>query len=227
MRACGCWARRSFAWAMRGRRRSSAKRVSPVTFAQASTFGRRCPMTDHGRSRVSLTGAASGAGHATGGELDGVQDLGVAGAATEVAGERGADRVPIRLGRRVEQRLRGEEDPRSAVPALRGPELGKGLLEGMEPAGLGKSLDGEDLRVLTLDGERETGQDGPAVHEHRAGPALAELAAVLGPRQVELLAQYLEERPVDGHGDVAPLTVHAERHEASHGTPPVVGIHEV
>ena len=48
MRACGCWARRIFAYAMRGRTRSSAKRVSPVTFAQASTLGSRCPTTEKG-----------------------------------------------------------------------------------------------------------------------------------------------------------------------------------
>src|SRR5215831_6033249 len=103
--------------------------------------------------------AASGAGHPAGGELHGVEDLRVAGAATEVAGERGADRVPVGLGRRVEQGFRGEKDSRGAVPALCRPELGEGLLERMESAARRKTLDGEDLRVLTLYGERETGQD--------------------------------------------------------------------
>src|SRR5262245_22384279 len=220
MRACGCWARRIFACAMRGSTRSSAKRVSPVTFAQASTLGRRCPMTDQGLSRRLPTAAISGAGHPAGGELDGIENLRVPGAATEVPGERRADRVPVRSARRVEESLRGEDDPRRAVPALRGSELCEGLLERMKTAALREALDGDDLRVLTLHRQRETRQNGQAVHEDGAGPALPQLAAVLGPWQPQVFAQNLEERPVSGGGDVVALTVHAQGHQASHGTPP-------
>src|SRR5262249_53924448 len=141
MSAWGCWARRIFACPMRGSTRSSAKRVSPVTFAQASTLGRRWPMTDQGPSRRLATAEASGTGHPPGGQPDGIEDLRVPGAATEVPGERGADRVAVRSARRVEESLRGEEDPRRAIPALRGSELGEGLLEGMKPAALREALD--------------------------------------------------------------------------------------
>src|SRR5262245_23558303 len=184
---------------MRERTRSSAKRVSPVTFAQASTLGRRRPMTESGPSRELATRKApcSRAGHPTGRELDGIEDLRVPRAAAEVPGERGPDRVPVGTRRRVQQGLRGEEDPRYAVSALRGAELREGLLEGMERAPLGEALDGEDRRVLALDGQRETGEHRLPVQEDRAGPALSELAAMLGPGQREVLAQHLEERPVD------------------------------
>src|SRR5688572_21900819 len=97
MRACGCWARRIFAYAMRGRTRSSAKRVSPVTFAQASTLGSRCPTTEKAWGRRLVTCAIpGGCAHPAGGELDRVEDLRVPRAATEVAGQGGPDRVPIR-----------------------------------------------------------------------------------------------------------------------------------
>src|SRR4029453_18676820 len=144
MRAWGCWARRSFAYAMRGRTTSSAKRVSPVTFAPASTLGSGCPTTEGGRSPDLLTGAGPGprGRDPRRGELDGVQDLRVPRAATEIPGEGRPDPVAIGPRRRVEQRLGGEEDSRRAVPALGGSQLGEGLLQGSQPAALGEAFHG-------------------------------------------------------------------------------------
>src|SRR5438034_341502 len=44
------------------------------------------------------------------------------------------------------------------------------------------------------DGESQAGVDAPAVDQHRAGPALPVVAALLGARQVEMFAQRVEQR---------------------------------
>jgi hypothetical protein len=54
-------------------------------------------------------------------------------------------------------------------------------------------LDGGHLTALVLHGERQAGDDAPAVHEDRAGAAGALVAALLGSRQVEVLAEGVEE----------------------------------
>ena len=51
-------------------------------------------------------------------------------------------------------------------------------------------------RPSHLDGERQAREQRLAVDEHRAGAALAELAAVLRPGEAEVLAQDLEQRAV-------------------------------
>src|SRR2546422_7317459 len=58
-----------------------------------------------------------------------VEDLRVAGAAAEVAGQRLLDLVARRGRRLVEQRLRGEQDAGRAVTTLGRPELGERLLQ--------------------------------------------------------------------------------------------------
>src|SRR5512145_127643 len=96
--------------------------------------------------------------HAERGQLDGVEDLRVARAAAEVAGER----LPhlVARGRRalVQQRLRGEEDARRAVAALGRAELGERLLEGVELATVRHALDRLDVATLALDWQREARQ---------------------------------------------------------------------
>ena len=57
-----------------------------------------------------------------------------------------------------------------------------------------EAFDGRDLRAVLHDGEREAGIDAPAVDQHRAGAALAVVAALLGAGEVEMLAQRVEQR---------------------------------
>src|SRR5215468_4888707 len=189
---------------MRGRTRSSAKRVSPVTFAHASILGSDWPMTEN------LPGVMRSPLHAERRQLDGVEDLRVTGAAAEIAGQRHPHLVTARGGIVLEERLRGEENARGAVAALGGAELGEGLLEGMEPGPAGHALDRRDRLTLRLDGERQTRQRGLAVDEHGAGAALAQLAAVLGAREPEILAQDLEQRLVDGDDQLPRLAIDRE-----------------
>src|SRR5690606_21426521 len=61
--------------------------------------------------------------HARGGQFDRFEDLLVPGAAAEVAGQLLHDRRPIGVRVRLEQRLRGEQEPGRAVAALRRTQL--------------------------------------------------------------------------------------------------------
>ncbi len=58
----------------------------------------------------------------------------------------------------------------------------------------------------------EAGIDAPAVHEHRARAALAVVAALLGAREVQVLAQRVEQR----HARVEHQLVHAPIHAQAH-----------
>src|SRR3989449_6010951 len=148
MRAWGWGLRSSLAKSIRGRNRSSANRVTPVTFAVASTLRWAFPTT---RNRVGfLLDAIEGlrcrlrvlAAHASRRQLDGFVDLEVTGAAAEVARERLLDLVARRARGRGEERLGGEEECRCAIAALRGGELGECLLERMERPALRHAFDG-------------------------------------------------------------------------------------
>ena len=89
----------------------------------------------------------------------------------------------------------------------------------MEAPGAGHPLDRPDLGLLALDGEGEAREHRLAVEEHGAGPALAELAAVLGPGQPEVLAQHLEQGLVDRDRDLVGLAVHPESQKGPHRHP--------
>src|SRR5690349_6663063 len=107
---------------MRGRNRSSANCVVPVTFAVASTFRSAFPTTRRPGLPEAIQALACGLGgltpHAGGGQLHGFVDLDVAGAAAEVARQRAFDVVPVRTGVSGEQRLGGEQERRRAIAAL-------------------------------------------------------------------------------------------------------------
>src|SRR6266540_1929360 len=122
--AWGSVLRSSLQYNMRGNIRSSANLVTPVTLATASILRSDLPMT--------LNAAKWCPPHALGGQLDGFVDLDVARAAAEVAGEGLFDFVARRLGVRSEQGFGGEEEGGGAVAALRGTQVGEGLLQWME-----------------------------------------------------------------------------------------------
>src|SRR3989454_1427843 len=211
--ACGCGLRSSLAYSIRGKNKSSAKIVAPVTFAVASIFRRALPMTvwrlapaiQRLRRRLGLLPA-----HAGGGQLHRLVDLEVTGAAAEVAGQRLLDRVAggARVGH--EQGVGGEEEGRRAVTALRGAELGERILERVQPAVRREPFDGGDAPPGAGEAEDEAGEHGRAVDEHGAGPALAQLAAVLRARESRVFAQYFEECFVGREGDGRRLTIQLE-----------------
>ncbi len=144
------------------------------------------------------------------GRLDGLEDLQVSRAAAEVAGERLANPLARRRGVAVEQRLGRDENPRRAVAALRAAEVGERLLQRMQPAIRGEPFDRRHASAGVVDREGQTREDGFAVDEHRAGAALAELAAVLGAGELQVFAQHLEQRLVAVDEHVHALAVHEQ-----------------
>src|SRR6267378_6168961 len=227
MRAWGWGLRSSLAKSMRGRNRSSANRVTPVTFAVASTLRWALPTT---RKPVAfLPDAIQGlrrrlrilAAHAGRRQLDGFVDLDVTGAAAEVARERLLDLVARRTRARCEERLGGEEEGRRAIAALCRAQLGEGFLEGMEHPALRHAFDGFDPAPGTGEAEHETGEDRRAVDEHRAGAAFAQLAAVFRAREPQVFAQHLEQCLVRRERDLDGLAVQLEgdlRFSVRHGS---------
>src|SRR5207253_10265450 len=69
------------------------------------------------------------------------------------------------------------------------------LLERVELAVSGQTLDGRHLGAVRLDGEHQAGANALAVHEHGAGAAHPVLAADMGPREPELVAEEVDEEP--------------------------------
>ena len=88
----------------------------------------------------------------------------------------------------------GHDLPGGAIAALEGVALDEGGLQRMELLALGEALDGRDLASLHKGGEREARFHALAVHQHRAGAALAEAAALLRAGQMQVLAQGIEQR---------------------------------
>ena len=80
----------------------------------------------------------------------------------------------------------------------------------MQRPALRQPLDGGDRPPLALHRQGEAGEHGPAVEEHRARPALPQLAAVLGAGQAHLLPENFQERVVDGGQELPVLPVHPE-----------------
>src|ERR1700730_77820 len=171
IRACGCGLRRIRPKSMRGSARSSANFVCPLTLAKASGLISGLPTTENSSSRSVRSDAISVS--PVGRELDGLEDLQVAGATAEYAGERLLDRVARGMGVSVEQRPGGEQHRRGAVPALGGAQLGKRDLQRMRGTAGRHAFDGGDLAALQVERHRQAGEERLAVDQHAAGGALA------------------------------------------------------
>ena len=82
----------------------------------------------------------------------------------------------------------------------------------MQLLAAGESLDGGDLGALGGDGQSQARVDRAAVDEHRAGAALAVIAALLGPGQRQILAQRVEQRHAQVDAQAPVPTVDAQDH---------------
>src|SRR3989441_424748 len=213
MRACACGLRSSLQYSMRGRNRSSANLVTPVTFAVASSLRWALPTTRSLAPAIhALVLRRRGLPpHPSGRQLDRLVDLDVAGAAAEVAGQRLLDLVARRRGVPREQRLGGEQERRRAVAALRRAQLGERFLQRVQASTRGHALDRFDAAARTGQAERETGEHRLVVQQHGAGAALAQLTPVFGAGKAAVLPQDLEQRLVRRERDLGQLTVQLER----------------
>ena len=156
-----------------------------------------------------------------GGQPHRVEDLLVARAAAQVAGQRLADLGVGRIRVARQQVVAGHDQPRRAEAALHRARLDEGLLDGVQLLALGQPLDGDDLAALGLPGEHEARAHELAVEVDRARAALALLAGVLGAREVEVVAQRHEQAlalpdavglaqlAVDGQGQAHRCSSHA------------------
>src|SRR5713226_2467571 len=205
MRACGCGERSSRAKAMRGRTRSSAKTVCPVTLAAASTLTSGWPTTVRSWRFSSGTRPP----HPVRRHLDGLEYLQVPGTPAQVPRRRLRDLLPRRRGLVRKQGGRGQQETRGAVPALSRPQRCKRLLKRMQ-GDTRHAFDGRDLAVLALHGQGQARKDRAPVHEHRAGAAFPQLASVLGAHEAQLFAQHLEQRVVHGREALPVLAVHPQ-----------------
>ena len=133
-------------------------------------FARRA----HGVPALRLVQAA----HALGGERDRLDDLRIAGAAADVAGDRLDDLLARRRGFFDEQRVRGEDHRRRAIAALHAVGFAERILHGRQLARPRRQpLDGGDGIAVGLHREHQAGAHRRAVDQHRAGAADAVLAA--------------------------------------------------
>ena len=64
----------------------------------------------------------------------------------------------------------------------------------MQLAGQGNTFDSGDVTPCALNGQRQAAVHPLSIHEHRAGSAGAFVAAFLGTREVQAIAQIVEER---------------------------------
>ncbi len=143
---------------------------------------------------------------------NGLDDARVARAAAEVALERLLDLLVGGLGISVEQSFGGHDHPRGAEAALHRPVLNESLLQRMQLAVRSQPLNRFHARSIGAGGLSDAGAHRIAVHDHRAGPAVPLAAAVLGPREMQLVPQHLQQsslgadldlmgRAVDVQGD--------------------------
>jgi hypothetical protein len=137
--------------------------------------------------RVGQAGAQRLAGHVV---LDvrlavqRIDDRAIAGAAADVALERMRQVGLVDL---LERRRGGRHHHAGgAVAALEGLRVMEGLLDGMQLAVLAEAFDGGDLLALAAEGRHQAGVEGMAVQPHRAGAAVAGIAALLDPEHFQV-----------------------------------------
>src|SRR5262245_59912070 len=128
-------------------------------------------------------------------DLDRVDDLGIGGAAAEIAREVVPDLILVRIGMRLQQLRRHQHEARRAVPALEGAGLDEGFLHGaeIERVRIRERLDGPHLGAVDEGGQVEAAGDGRAVHQHGAAAAQSLAAALARAHQIEFALQQLDE----------------------------------
>ena len=123
-----------------------------------------------------------------------LDDVDVAGAAAEVAGDGVANLVVGGLGLLLEESVAGHQHAGRAEAALQPVLLKEALLQRMELAVLFEAFDGHDLAAVGLHGEDRARLDGAAVHDDRAGAAVARVAPDVGAGEPQVLAEEVDQQ---------------------------------
>src|SRR5262245_27478777 len=98
----------------------------------------------------------------------------------------------------------------SAVAALEPVMLDEDRLERMQRVGRADALDGHDLVAVVHHREREARVYASSIQQHGASTALAVIATLFGARQVQMLAQRVEERRANVELEIVRVPVDLE-----------------
>ena len=93
-----------------------------------------------------------------------------------------------------EHRDGGADLPGRAIAALIAVVFDERGLHGMHLVGRAQAFDGGDAIAFVHHRQREAGIDAPSARDHRAGAALAVIAALLGAGEMQVIAQRIEQR---------------------------------
>ena len=130
------------------------------------------------------------------GSLNGVDDLLIARAATQVALNGAGDLISSRVVVLVEKRLRSDEEPRCTETTL-GTAVGrKAGLNGCQMSTVGKALDRDDVGTLNLAGQSEARQFWNTVDHDRAAPTGAKVASTLDAERADLVSKHVQQDSV-------------------------------
>src|SRR5919109_78452 len=191
IRACAYGERRTATCAIPGSFRSSRYLAAPVIRRGSSTRLMRAPITLV--VVASSTWVVMTSPHRR--RADGLDDVLVAGAAAEVALEPAPDlRVGEPVAVRAEQLDAGHDHARRAEPALKRVALPERLLEWMQFAVVRQALDRGYVAAVGLDREHGARLHRVSIEMDRAGAAHRRVAADLRAREVELVADEVDEQ---------------------------------
>ncbi len=128
-------------------------------------------------------------GQLLGRRLNGADDLVVAGAAAEIAGELETDLVLAGIGVLVEQGLSRHQKARRANAALERGPFEEALLERVQVPWLGEAFDRLDPCSLGFNRQDNAAIDRDAAEHDRTGAAVAVVAAFFGAGEAQGLAE--------------------------------------
>src|SRR5206468_6995139 len=106
---------------------------------------------------------------------------------------------------------------RRADAALKAARIDERLLDRMQPLVPGETLDRGDLVAVGADRQRDARADHLPVEQHRARPADADAAALLGAGEPEIVPEAIEERAVGRNLHRARRPVDGDTNLAVHG----------
>ena len=147
-----------------------------------------------------------------GGPLHRGDDVLVARAPADPAGDRGTDLLVGRVRVLVEERAARHQHPRSAEPALERVHLVEALLDRVEDAVTLERLDRPDLVALAHHGERGARLDRLPVHQHDARAAVGRVAAPVRAGQPGRVADEVDQQLARLHVARDLLAVDGHRH---------------
>src|SRR4051794_21726907 len=123
---------------------------------------------------------------------DGSADVGISGAAAEVAAHPLADLLVAGSVSFFKQSDRGHDLTRRAIAALEGIMGKEGVLHGMQLCTLNQSFDGRHLMAFASNCKRQACQDTSPVNPDRACATGPLVATLFGARKIQVFAQGVE-----------------------------------